>query len=58
MVAAVRRMQAEQHNPKLGYNVLEDRYKDLGAAGIIDAPKVTRARRFKCRLDCRDDANH
>jgi chaperonin GroEL len=43
VVAAVRRKQAEQHNPKLGYNVLEDRYEDMVAAGIIDAAKVTRS---------------
>lgn len=43
VVAAVRRMQAEQHNPKRGYNGLEDRYEDLEAAGIIDATKVTRS---------------
>ena len=43
VVAAVRRKQAEQHNPKLGYNVLEDRYEDMVVAGIIDAAKVTRS---------------
>ncbi len=43
VVAAVRRKQAEQHNPKLGYNVLEDRYEDMVEAGIIDAAKVTRS---------------
>jgi chaperonin GroEL len=43
VVAAVRRKQTEQHNPKLGYNVLEDRYEDMVDAGIIDATKVTRS---------------
>ena len=43
VVAAVRRKQAEQHNQKLGYNVLEDRYEDMVDAGIIDAAKVTRS---------------
>ena len=43
VVAAVRRKQAEQHNLKLGYNVLEDRYEDMVDAGIIDAAKVTRS---------------
>jgi chaperonin GroEL len=43
VVETVRRKQAEQHNLKLGYNVLEDRYEDMVDAGIIDAAKVTRS---------------
>jgi chaperonin GroEL len=43
VVETVRRKQAEQHNPKLGYNVLDDKYEDMVEAGIIDPAKVTRS---------------
>jgi chaperonin GroEL len=43
VVETVRRKQAEAKNQKVGYNVLEDRYEDMVAAGIIDPAKVTRS---------------
>ncbi len=43
VVETVRRRQGEANNKKVGYNVLEDRYEDMVAAGIIDPAKVTRS---------------
>ncbi len=43
VVETVRRRQAENKNPRIGYNVLEDRYEDMVEAGIIDPAKVTRS---------------
>ncbi len=39
----VRRMQGEQKNPKLGYNVMTGAYVDMIAEGILDPAKVTRS---------------
>ena len=38
----VRRMQQEQHNDRIGYNVVSNQYGDMIAAGIPDPAKVTR----------------
>jgi chaperonin GroEL len=43
IVDRVRRAQREQHDPHLGYNVLDGRVEDLVEAGVIDAAKVTRS---------------
>jgi chaperonin GroEL len=43
IVEGVRRVQKEQNNPHIGYNVLTDAYVDLVEAGIIDPAKVTRS---------------
>ncbi len=43
VVGEVRRLQKEQNNPNLGYNVMSDKYEDLLAAGIADPAKVTRS---------------
>jgi chaperonin GroEL len=42
IIANVRRAQAEQDNPRIGYDVLKDQYVDMVKAGIIDPAKVTR----------------
>jgi chaperonin GroEL len=42
VVDGIRRHQAEQNNPNVGYNVLDDAYVDLVGAGIIDPLKVAR----------------
>ena len=42
IVDAVRRMQKEQDNPHLGYDVLAEDYVDMVKAGIIDPAKVTK----------------
>ncbi|MEO8393972.1 MAG: chaperonin GroEL [Chloroflexota bacterium] len=42
VVQEVRRMQKEQNNSKIGYNVLTNAYGDMIAAGIPDPAKVTR----------------
>jgi len=38
----VRRNQASENNPAIGYNVLTDEYGDMVKAGVIDPAKVTR----------------
>ena len=43
VVEGVRRIQKEQQNPNVGYNVLSDQYEDLFASGITDPAKVTRS---------------
>ncbi len=43
VVEGVRRRQSEAQNPKVGYNVLDEQYEDMVAAGIIDPAKVTRS---------------
>ncbi len=43
IVEGIRRAQKEQSNKNFGYNVLDDRYEDLFAAGIADPAKVTRS---------------
>ncbi len=42
VIQEVRRMQKEQNNYKIGYNVLTNAYGDMIAAGIPDPAKVTR----------------
>jgi len=39
----VRREQAEQNNPNIGYDVISEQYVDMLKAGIIDPAKVTRS---------------
>ena len=39
----VRRVQAEQKNPNIGYDVIGQNYTDMLQAGIIDPVKVTRS---------------
>jgi chaperonin GroEL len=41
-IANILRHQAEQNNPNVGYNVADDSYTDMYAAGVIDPVKVTR----------------
>ncbi|MER2598982.1 MAG: chaperonin GroEL [Caldilineales bacterium] len=41
-VETVRRLQKEQGNSRLGYDVITEQYMDLVNAGIIDPAKVTR----------------
>jgi chaperonin GroEL len=43
VVETIRRKQHEAKNKKVGYNVLDDKYEDMVAAGIIDPAKVTRS---------------
>jgi chaperonin GroEL len=43
VVGEVRRLQKEQNNPNLGFNVMTEKYEDLLAAGIADPAKVTRS---------------
>ena len=38
----VRREQDKQSNPKIGYNVLSEKYVDMVEDGVIDPAKVTR----------------
>jgi chaperonin GroEL len=38
----VRRMSKEQGNPRLGYNVITEKYVDMVTDGVIDPAKVTR----------------
>jgi chaperonin GroEL len=42
VIQEVRRMQKEQNNYKIGYNVMSNSYGDMIAAGIPDPAKVTR----------------
>lgn len=42
-VGEVRRLQKEQNNANIGYNVMTEQYEDLLAAGIADPAKVTRS---------------
>jgi chaperonin GroEL len=39
----VRRLSAEQKNPRLGFDVLSEKYVDMIEAGIVDPVKVTRS---------------
>jgi chaperonin GroEL len=41
-VETVRRLQKEQNNKRLGYDVISEEYLDMVNAGIIDPAKVTR----------------
>ncbi len=41
-VETVRRLQKEQNNMRLGYDVIGEQYLDMVTAGIIDPAKVTR----------------
>lgn len=43
VVGEVRRLQKEQNNVNLGFNVMTEQYEDLLAAGIADPAKVTRS---------------
>ncbi len=43
VVSTIRRMQAEQNNVNLGYEVIRNEYGDLFEWGIIDPAKVTRS---------------
>lgn len=43
IIEGIRRAQKENNNINYGYNVLEDRYEDLFAAGVTDPAKVTRS---------------
>jgi chaperonin GroEL len=43
IVEGIRRAQKENDNRNFGYNVLDDRYEDMFAAGITDPAKVTRS---------------
>ena len=42
VVETVRRLQKEQNNTHLGYDVISEQYVDMIKAGIIDPAKVTR----------------
>jgi chaperonin GroEL len=43
VVQEIRRRQKELNNPNIGFDVLEENYRDMFEAGIIDPVKVTRA---------------
>jgi chaperonin GroEL len=43
VVSTVRRLQSEQNNPNIGYEVIRNEYGDLFEWGIIDPAKVTRS---------------
>ncbi len=43
IVEGVRRKQAEENNPNIGFDVLKEEYVDMVKAGIIDPAKVTRS---------------
>ncbi len=43
VVQEIRRRQNELNNPNIGFDVLEEDYRDMFEAGIIDPVKVTRA---------------
>jgi chaperonin GroEL len=43
IVEGIRRAQKENNNKNFGYNVLDDKYEDMFAAGITDPAKVTRS---------------
>ncbi len=43
VVQEVRRLQKEQNNPNIGFNVLAEEYGDMMAWGIADPAKVTRS---------------
>ena len=43
VVGEVRRLQREQGNSNLGFNVMSESYEDMLGAGIIDPAKVTRS---------------
>ncbi|MBX6340960.1 MAG: chaperonin GroEL [Thermomicrobiaceae bacterium] len=43
VIETVRRLQKEQNNPNVGYNVLSDQYGDMIEFGVIDPVKVTRS---------------
>ncbi len=43
VVQEIRRRQKELNNPNIGFDVLEETYRDMFEAGIIDPVKVTRA---------------
>ncbi len=43
VVQDVRRLQKEQNNSKIGFDVLSEEYGDLVEKGIIDPAKVTRS---------------
>ncbi len=42
VLETVRRIQKEQNNPNIGYNVLSEQYVDMVKDGVIDPAKVTR----------------
>ncbi|MCS6907572.1 MAG: chaperonin GroEL, partial [Anaerolineales bacterium] len=42
VLETVRRLQKEQNNPNIGYNVLTEQYVDMVKDGVIDPAKVTR----------------
>jgi len=43
VVSTIRRLQGEQNNPNLGYEVIRGEYGDMFEWGIIDPAKVTRS---------------
>ncbi len=42
IIDSVRRMQKDEKNDKIGYDVITDKFADMIKAGIIDPAKVTR----------------
>jgi chaperonin GroEL len=42
ILEAVRRMQKEKNNLRIGYDVIKDEYSDMVEGGVIDPAKVTR----------------
>jgi chaperonin GroEL len=43
VIETVRRLQKEQNNPNIGYDVLREEYGDMVEWGVIDPVKVTRS---------------
>ncbi|RIK40225.1 MAG: chaperonin GroEL [Chloroflexi bacterium] len=43
VVATIRRLQKEQNNPNIGYEVIRGEYGDMAEWGIMDPTKVTRS---------------
>jgi chaperonin GroEL len=43
VISTIRRLQSEQNNPNVGYEVIRNEYGDLFEWGIIDPAKVTRS---------------
>ena len=55
VVGEVRRLQKEQNNPNIGFNVMTEKYEDLLAAGIADPAKVDAFGIAECRFHRRHD---
>ncbi len=43
VIETVRRLQKEQNNPNIGYDVIREEYGDMAEWGVIDPVKVTRS---------------